>query len=167
MTHVPAELLHRTISLLGEGQRRDTEIEIGVARFAPDKLTARRLIDWIPEAFGYVLLPHVGDLVLPATFSAKAADGSSKDFAFDREPVFGLAVQIGTELYRDNPRGVFSAVAQRSRMLGSVNEMLNEGRSVKGVKVAGPVMAGIPAEFYDPAAKGGKPASSFWKKLVG
>jgi len=167
MHNIPAELIQRTISLLGEGERRDTEIEIGVARFAPDRLAQRRLIDWIPEAFGYALLPHVGDLSLPTTFSAKAKDGTWREFPFDREPVFAQAVQIANEMYRDNPRGVFSAVAKRSAMLAPVNDLLNEGRSVTGVKVAGPTMAGIPAEFYDPGVKAAKPATSFWKKLVG
>ena len=167
MHDISADLVQRTISLLGEGERRDTEIEIGVARFAPDKLTARRLIDWIPEAFGYVLLPHVGDMSLPTSFSAMAKDGTWREFAFDREPIFGQAVQIATQMYRDNPRGVFSAVARRSAMLAPVNDLLNEGRSIKGMKVAGPAMAAIPAEFYDPGAKAAKPATSFWKKLVG
>ena len=167
MHNISAELIQRTIALLGEGERRDTEIEIGVARFAPDKLAQRRLIDWIPEAFGYVLLPHVGDMTLPTTFTAKARDGTWREFAFDREPVFGQAVQIADEMYRDKPRGVFSALAKRSTMLAPVNDLLNTGRSLKGVKVDGPAMGGIPAEFYDPGVKAAKPATSFWKKLVG
>ena len=167
MLNVPDEFLQRTISLLGEGERRDVEIDIGVARFAPDKLTVRRLVDWIPEAFGYVLLPHVADLVLPSTFSAKAADGTWKEFSFDREPIFGLAVQIGTAMYQENSRGVFSGVAKRSAMVAVVNKALNGGQSLKGAVINGPALIGIPAEFYDPGVKAGKPATSFWKKLVG
>ena len=167
MHNISAELIQRTIALLGEGERRDTEIEIGVARFAPDKLAQRRLIAWTPEAFGYVLLPHVGEMTLPTTFTAKTKDGAWREFGFDREPIFALAVQIANQMYRDNPRGVFSAVAKRSAMLAPVNDLLNAGRSVKGVTVAGPIMAAIPAEFYDPGVKAAKPATSFWKKLVG
>lgn len=167
MHTISAELIQRTIALLGEGERRDTEIEIGVARFAPDKLAARRLIDWIPEAFGYALLPHVGEMTLPTTFTAKAKDGTWREFAFDREPVFGQAVQVANQMYRDNPRGVFSAVAKRSTMLAPVNDLLNTGRSVKGVKVDGPVIAAIPAEFYDPGVKAAKPAGGFLRKLLG
>jgi hypothetical protein len=166
MLNVSVEDIQRTISQLGEGERRDTEIEIAVRRFAPDPLTLRRLIDWIPEAFGYVLMPHVGEITLPTTFTAKAADGTWKEFALDREPIFGTTLKIAGEMYRDNPRGVFSAVAKRSTMLGAVNDLLNAGRSVKGVKFAGPAFTNIPAEFYDPAAKP-KSATSFWKKLVG
>lgn len=167
MHDISAELVQRTISLLGEGERRDTEIEIGVACFAPDKLAARRLIDWIPEAFGCVLLPHVADIVLPTTFSAKAADGTWKDFPFDREPIFGLAVQIGMAMYHENSRGVFSAVAKRSSMVDGVNQALNAGDSLAGAKMSGLKMLGIPAEFYDPGVKAGKPAMSFLRKLLG
>ena len=76
-------------------------------------------------------------------------------------------MQIANEMYRDNPRGVFSAVAKRSAMLAPVNDLLNAGRSVKGATVAGPIMAAIPAELYDPGVKASKATTSFWKKLVG
>ncbi len=164
MFTVSPESLQRTISLLGEGERREMEIEIAVARFADDKLTARRLIDWTPEAFGYVLLPHVADMTLPTTFTAKTRDGEWKAFAFDREPLFADAVRVATEMYRDGPRGVFSAIAKRSSMVAAVNKALSDGQSLTGATLPGPAMAGIPAEFYDPKAK---PAPSFWRKLVG
>ena len=165
MLNVPHADLQRTISLLGEGERRDTELEIGVARFAADRMTARRLIDWIPEAFGYVLLPHVADLTLPTTFAVKASDGTWKEFSFDREPIFGQAVTMASEMYRDSPRGVFSHIAKRSAMVAAVNMALASGQSLAGAKIAGPAMAAIPAEFYDVKAK--PAATSFWRKLVG
>ncbi len=165
MLNVPDEFLQRTISLLGEGERRDVEIDIGVARFAPDKLTVRRLVDWIPEAFGYVLMPHVADMTLPTTFSAKAKDGTWKEFSLDREPIFGEAVKIASAMYRDGPRTVFSNVAKRSCLVDAVNKALNAGDSLAGAKMGGPKMLGIPAEFYDLKAK--PAATSFWKKLVG
>ena len=165
MLNVPDEFLQRTISMLGEGERRDVEIDIGVARFAPDKLTVRRLVDWIPEAFGYVLMPHVADMTLPTTFSAKAKDGTWKEFSLDREPIFGEAVKIASAMYRDGPRTVFSNVAKRSYLVDAVNKALNAGDSLAGAKMGGPKMLGIPAEFYDLKAK--PAATSFWKKLVG
>ena len=165
MHKVPPEFIQRTISLLGEGERRAVEIDIGVARFAPDKLTVRRLVDWIPEAFGYVLLPHVADLVLPRTFTAQAKDGTWQEFGFDREPIFAEATKIATDMYRDGPRAVFSNVAKRSTMLDAVNSTLNAGKSVRGIVVTGPALSGIPAEFYDVKAK--PAATSLWRKLVG
>ena len=165
MLNVPLESIQRTISQLGEGDRRDMEIEIAVGRYANDKPTMRRLIDWIPEAFGYVLLPHVADLVLPTTFAARAKDGTWKEFAFDREPIFGQAVTIAADMYRDNPRGIFSAVAKRSLMVAAVNKSLDAGQSLSGAKIAGPQMTGIPAEFYDQKAT--KAAGGFLRKLLG
>lgn len=164
MLDVSDEDIQRTISQLGEGDRRDTEIEIAVRRFAPDPLTLRRLIDWVPEAFGYVLLPHVADLVLPTTFTARARDGTWKTFAFDREPVFGKAVTLAAAMYKDNPRGVFSAVAKRSALVKAANEALDAGKSLDGVQLPGPAITGVPAEFYDAKPKA---AGGFWRKLVG
>ena len=165
MLNVSTEDIQRAISQLGEGERRDLEIEIAIGRFASDKMTVRRLIDWIPEAFGYVLLPHVGDVDLPATFSAKAKDGTWKEFPFDREPIFGEAVKIASAMYRDGPRTVFSNVAKRSCMVDAVNKALNAGAPIAGARMSGPKMLGIPAEFYDVKAKSA--ATSFWRKLVG
>jgi hypothetical protein len=163
MLDVTDELLQRTISLLGEGERRDAEIVVGVARFAPDKMTARRLIDWIPEAFALVLIPHVGEVTLPTTFSAKAADGGWKEFPLEREPIVAQAMKIGTAMYEGGQRDVFSAVVKRSALLGSVNKTLNEGASITGATLGGPAMIGVPAELYEP--KAGK--TSFWRRLVG
>ncbi len=164
MLNVSDEDIQRTISQLGEGDRRDTEIEIAVRRFAPDPLTLRRLVGWIPEAFGYVLLPHVGDVTLPTTFQARAKDGTWKEFPFDREPIFARTVAIATAMYEQNSRGVFSAVARRSSMVGAVNKALNDGASLDGARLSGPAMMGVPAEFYEAKPKSG---GGFWRKLVG
>ena len=165
MFNVTDELLQRAISLLGEGERRDAEILVSVARLVPDKLTAHRLIDWIPEAFGMVLLPHVGEVVLPTTFSARAKDGTWKQFSFDREPIFGLTLPIATEMYHDGRRAIFSKIAQRSSLVVIANKALNAGKSLDGAQVGGPAMLGIPAEFYEMQLK--PTGKSFWKKLVG
>jgi hypothetical protein len=165
MPNASTEDIQRAISQLSEGDRRDLEIEIAIGRFASDKMTVRRLIDWIPEAFGYVLLPHVGDVTLPTTFSARAKDGTWKDFSFDREPIFGETVKIASAMYRDGPRTVFFNVAKRSSMVAAANKALNDGQSLGGATMSGPAMIGIPAEFYD--AKARPAATSFWKKLVG
>lgn len=164
MLAVSDEDIQRTISQLGEGDRRDTEIEIAVRRFASDPITLRRLVDWVPEAFGYVLLPHVADLVLPTTFQARARDGTWKEFAFDREPIFGRTVALAAAMYKDDPRGVFSAVAKRSGMVVTVNKALGDGASLDGATLSGPAMMGVPAEFYEAKSKS---ATSFWRKLVG
>ena len=165
MSNVSIEDIQRTISQLGEGERRDVEIEIAVGRFASDKMTVRRLIDWIPEAFGMVLLPHVGDVVLPTTFSARAKDGTWKHFAFDREPIFGLTLPIAAEMYHDGRRAAFAQIAKRSSSIVVANKALNAGQSLDGAVLGGPAMIGIPAEFYDAKAK--PAATSFWRKLVG
>jgi hypothetical protein len=164
MTKVSVEDIQRAIAQLGEGERRDVEIEIAVARFAGDKMTVRRLVDWIPEVFGVVLLPHVAEVVLPVTFTARAQDGTWKEFPFEREPIVALTLPIAVALYNDGGRAVFSSVVKRSSMVVAVNKALNAGSSLDGVVLAGPAMSGIPAEFYDIKPKA---PASFWRKLVG
>ena len=51
-----------------------------------------------------------------------------------------------------------------SALIDSVNKALNAGSSIDGAKLGGPALNAIPAEIYEPTAKG---AGSFWRKLIG
>ncbi len=164
MQTVPTEHLQRAIAILGEGERRDTEIDIAITRFAPERMTLRRLVDCIPEAFGLVLLPNVADVILPTTFTARAADGTAKEFALEREPIFEDTMRIAREMYANGQRAVFANVTKRSGLVAMVNQALDSGTSLDGVRIPGPTLASVPAEFYDVKPKA---ATSFWKKLVG
>lgn len=148
MLPVPVETIRQVIAILGAEGITDGEVEVRVAALVQDSMVARRLIDWIPEAFGIILVSHIGKFNLPTSFSAKASDGKWVSFEFKTEPIFGEALQLGAEIYHSGPRNLFSSIALRSSMVASVNNALNAGASLEGSTLSGPALVGIPAETY-------------------
>ena len=105
------ELILQTIDILATANISDAEIETRVAALSPDAMTARRLVDWIPEAFGLVLIFHWPDGPTPSkTFSARDKDGNWHNFECNREPIFGPALRIGAELHHQG-HPAFGAIA--------------------------------------------------------
>jgi hypothetical protein len=113
-----------------------------------DELLARRAIDWLAEAFGLVLIQHSAAIELPRTFKALNCHGEWQEIPFNAEPVFGQALRLGTTIYHEGPRELFSKIALRSALLGVVNKALNSGVDLNGTKLSGPAMLGLQAEIY-------------------
>lgn len=72
---VPIEQLQRAIAILGSDNITETEVDAKISELVHDPVLAQRLISWIPEVFGLVLVSHLGKVHLPTTFSAKASGG--------------------------------------------------------------------------------------------
>jgi len=161
MTPVTNETIEAAIQIIGRNEIEDEEIEREVRELVADDMTARRLIDWIPEAFGYVLVAHMeGKVVMPTTFMAKASDGKWRSIKFTREPIFVAALQIAQRVYHEGPRELFQNTSLRSSVVNAVSNLLNSGGSLDGACMSGPALIGIPAEVY-PAPP------SLWSRLFG
>ena len=161
MSPVSPDLIESTAVIIGTDGINDGEIEAEVSILAQDAMLARRLIDWIPEAFGLVFIPHLANVNLPTTFSAKSNNGKWFEFKFDAEPIFLGAVRLGVEMYHSGPRNTFSNIALRSSTVAAVNLALNQGSSLKGATLSGPRLIGVPAEVYLP------PRQSLWRRFFG
>ncbi|MBW8807229.1 MAG: hypothetical protein JF591_00020 [Lysobacter sp.] len=114
-------------------------------------LTARRLLDVIPEAFGQVLVAHIpacAGMELPNTFSARTADGEWRSIPCEREPLFALAAAAATRMYHDGPHDRFRAIASRASIVNAVSQALDQVDSLEGGSMGGPAFNGIPAELY-------------------
>jgi hypothetical protein len=159
MTPVPPDILEEAIAILGSEQITNEGIESKVAALVSDSMTARRLIDWIPEAFGIVLVSHMAKVVLPTKFSAKSSNGRWEDFKFEREPIFTSSIIAAQHIYHNGPRYLFQNIAVRSSTFKCANQLLNAGESLEGAAVGGPALIGIPAEVYH------EKSTSFWRKL--
>jgi hypothetical protein len=159
MLAVPTEAIHKAIAVLGVEGIAESKVEANIASFAKDKMVARRLIDWIPEAFGIVLVSHIGKINLPATFSARSSDGQWKQFEFKVEPIFGEALRLAADMYHTGDRSAFGSIAKRSSMVDVVNKVLNAGDSIDGATLSGPALIGIPAEVYEANPR------SMWRSL--
>lgn len=140
--------LENAAVLIGAETFDDEVVESGVVAIVQDPLLARRLIDWLPEIFGMVLISHMGKVTLPTTFSAKNKRGEWVDFDFSVEPIFQPAIRLATHMFHHGPRGTFRNIASRSASVATVNRALNAGHSLNAGKLAGPAFMGIPAETY-------------------
>lgn len=159
MLETSPDLIKRAIAAIGTDGISDEEIEARVLEMTGDATLAQRLIDWPPEAFGMVLIPHIASVNLPTTFSAQTRSGNWVEFKFQAEPIFSEAVRIGMEMYHSGPRNIFKNVVVRSSVVDAVNIALNQGSSLEGATLSGPALIGIPAEIYLPKPK------SLWRRL--
>ena len=159
MLAAPSDSVHKAIVVLGQDGIAESKVEADIFSFTNDKMVARRLIDWIPEAFGIVLVSHVGKVNLPTTFSARSKDGQWKHFEFRLEPIFAEALRLATDMYHSGDRTAFGNIAKRSSMVDVVNKALNAGESIDWATLSGPALIGIPAEVYE---RGSRP---IWRRL--
>lgn len=150
--------LEKVVELIGSSSLSEDAIERQVLALVGDSELARRAIDWIPEAFALVVIGHMAKVKLPTTFSAKGRDGVWRQFPLSAEPIFAQAIRKAAETFHDGPRDLFSAIAQRSGILDSVNKALNAGQDINGATLSGPALIGIPAETY--AVRG-----NWWQRL--
>jgi hypothetical protein len=159
MKPIPPEVIERVIAIRGTDGISDDAIESQVAALVSDPIEARRLIVWIPEAYGTVLVSHLGKPVLPKRFSATNAQGKSLRFPLTCEPIFLLALSIAEAAYRASPSALFQNIALRSSIATTANNALSAGVSIDGGVFSGPALIGIPAEIYADQAK------PFWRSL--
>lgn len=159
MSTVSLELVAQAVAILGTDGITDAEIESNVLALAQESMLARRLIDWPPEAFGLVLIPHIAKVKLPTTFSARSKSGDRVELSFQLEPIFQAAVRLGTDMYHSEQRSTFDNVALRSSTLAAVSKAINEARPLVGATLSGPALIGIPAELY------ALPAKPLWRRL--
>lgn len=149
MKGVDAVKVGEAIEVLARHASQSDRVEAEMLALVGDDALARRLIDWIPEAFGAVLIGHMKlGISLPKTFTAKDSHGLWREFSFSAEPIFVKAVEAASVIYHEGPREVFVALAPSGSMVDAVNRALNAGADLSGASLAGPAMLGIPAETY-------------------
>ncbi len=160
MTTVKEETIAAAIEILGSAGIEYGDVERLIRELVSDDMTSRRLIDWIPEAFGFVLVSHLSSkIVLPTTFSAKADSGRWVTLKLTDEPIFTTSLQMAQQMFHNGPREIFQNIALRSAMTNTANNALNAGTSLDGAVFSGPALIGIPANLYP------QPPISFWRRL--
>jgi hypothetical protein len=159
MCPVPSDLIQQSITIIGTQGITEDAIESQVLALAPDAMTARRLIDWIPEAFGFVLVANMNKkITLPTTFLARRADDKWVTLNLDFEPIFGVALTKAQHVYHNGPGELFQNVALRSSMVKTVNNAINAGATLDGAIMSPTALLGIPAEVYPARPK------PWWRK---
>ncbi|WP_146267975.1 hypothetical protein [Stenotrophomonas maltophilia] len=153
MDHCPppmpsAEAFELALSLLGQDGISLEQAEQAMLEAGVEYGSMRRLLVWLPEAFGLALVGHMEGVALPGTFTARDADAQEHTFAFDCEPLFAPAVRRALQVYHEGPRAQFKAVAQRSSTMDAVNTALFAEVDLRGATLSGPQLLDIPAETY-------------------
>ena len=151
--------LTKAALILGAKDALSDAIEAEVHALLADAMSARRVIDWLPEAFALVLIPYVAPVELPATFSARDRKGRWKTFPMHAEPMLRDAVRLGMDMYHHGSREIFTNIVCRSALLAVVNQALSEMGDIAGGALSGPALVGVPAEIYSP------PPGSLWNRL--
>jgi hypothetical protein len=142
------ELVRSCIPALGESGASPDDEALRIAALVADPMMARRLLVWIPEAFGFVLASHIGKIKFTGTFSAKNKHGQWVTLAVEREPIFAAALTAAMTMFHSGPRESFKNISGRSALLNAVDNALNAGQSLDGAMLSGPALIGIPAEVY-------------------
>lgn len=151
---VTINTVYSAVEILGEKEHNldeERDVEERIRSLVADDMTVRRLVDVIPEAFGLVLISHLpaaSGVNLPACFYAKDAKGEWQSFDFNREPIFGAAIEISQHIFHNGPRHIMKNIADRSGLLATVSNALDTGASLEGSTLKGPQFFGLPASLY-------------------
>lgn len=150
---VPTEaVLKRAIDLIGQDGLSDDDIQQRILALVQEPVLAQRLIAWLPEAFGLVLISGMDGVDPPAAFTARDRRGRWREFAFDAEPLLPMALVLANEMFVAGPRFSFGRIAQRSAMVAAVSQVLQQDGSLHGARICGPALANVEAEVYTSAA---------------
>ena len=136
------------ISDLAASDLSQEQYENAVLDLVGDRTLAQRIIDWLPEAFGFILVGHMGNLTLPTTFQARDAAGDWVEISLSKEPILAEALDLASQVFHNGPKNVFSSLALRSAVVDVVNNALNAGASLEGSRLAPLAMHGLSAEIY-------------------
>ena len=136
------------ISDLAASDLSQEQYENAVLGLVGDHTLAQRIVDWLPEAFGFILVGHMGNLTLPTTFQARDAAGDWVEISLSKEPILAEALDLASQVFHNGPKNVFSSLALRSAVVDVVNNALNAGASLEGSRLAPLAMHGLSAEIY-------------------
>lgn len=151
MQSVSSETLAEVAALAAASGSTES-CEAAVSQLLGDPALARRALDWLPEAFGLVLIAHIEpSLELPTTFLARGHGGEWIELALAVDPLFAQCLQLASVVFHNGPRELFERLALASSVHAAVNDALNHGVSLKNGRLHPIRMLGLSAETYDGA----------------
>jgi len=145
------DTLRRVALILADRETSQEEAAERVAELVPDKTTAQRAKDWLPEAFGWHLIAETPGVVPPRSFHVRTASGAWKELPMKSEPLFDAGLQLADQMIRDGLHGEFATLAKCSSMLDALNNALNAGAEVSGAVISGPAFIALRYEMYERA----------------
>jgi len=133
------ELVTRTLeAYAGSAYESEEEIVGGLCSAGVARLVAERLVALVPLAFGRVLVSHMEKLEFSTSAILTARDGSPQSCDLRTDGLFLSALEIATAMYHEGPRHLFQAAASASAEVAAVNQLLNSGGTLAGVRFKEP-----------------------------
>lgn len=137
------------VAVLSASSSSLEEYEAAAYSLIGDSELTRRALDWLPEAFGLVLIAHMElGITLPKSFVARNRAGVWLEFPLASDPIFADSLKLAIDIFHNGPRDVFSALATASSVVDTVNRGLNSGDSLAGAVFQPIRMHGLSAEAY-------------------
>ena len=137
------------VAVIAASSSTPEEYEAAAFSLIGNSELTRRALDWLPEAFGIVLVSHMElGITLPQSFMARNHAGVWLEFPLDSDPIFADSLKLATTVFHNGPRDVFSALATASSIVDTVNQTLNSGGSLAGAVFQPIRMHGLSAEAY-------------------
>ncbi|MHB1059114.1 MAG: hypothetical protein ACYC0F_14645 [Rhodanobacter sp.] len=149
------EALKKIADMMVLENHSDAETWQLISSLTGEQSLATRIVEWLPEAFGYVLISRIPGVVLPTTFNVKDANGAWHELPFTAEPLTREAIELGVEAIDSGSGDVFAKISLRSSIVAAVNSALNAGADISEATISGPAFVNLPAEIYLPTNKAG------------
>lgn len=161
MQPITDDLIRRAVEILGTEGLGDDEIKFRLLSLADNNDSlARRLLEWVPEGFGRMVVSRLGRIDFGSSFSVRDAREKWISIPNKEEPILESALRVAHEMFRDETLDAHQRIATRSATFNSADQVLASGSSLDGV-ISATAMIGLRAEDY-PHYK-----PSFLKKLFG
>lgn len=147
---VDRKVLEGVVALMAqEGNSYDRTLQL-VSSLVGDDTLALRVVEWLPEAFGYAVVSRIPGLTLPKTFQVKNAQGHWQQLPLADEPLWAEMVSFAESAFSTELDAAVADIALRSSMLDVVNAALNFGADLSGAAISGPAFVGLRAEISLP-----------------
>jgi len=144
--------LLEAIGIMGNVQAaNDSEIELRLADGGYTPLEVKRLMAFVPLAFGRPILEQLGVSHFVESVSAKDRNGKWIQVPLASQDVYQAALTLAREHLRVGvmDHELFKVLALRCSQLDAASKALNAGANIKGATVAAALL-GISAEDLAP-----------------
>lgn len=159
---VSAEIVAQAVDIIGAEGAEEEEIVKQLLDLAGDELLAKRLREWIREAFGREMVFGLsgGGVTFLDTFGVFTRDRKPVNVPNRAEPILDISLRLARKMVQDGRQVQFARIAITSSCAQTALNAREQGASMEGATMA-TAFNGIPAEAYPDYPK------SFWKRLLG
>ena len=144
-------LVAQAIAIMSEEDIPDDMMIARIRKLMPRRVLAERLLIFIPEGFGLVMLGHQVLLLFPENFKVKDRFDNWVEFPLQAEPVLLIAMSMGMAAAHSeyaNRVKAFERIALRSSSRAVIQKARTGVMGEKFMKMQSLPILGVAAEVY-------------------